>query len=529
MKSLPNIKKSALILLLEIVLFAPAFMSSSPSVRTTKTAEQYWMETGLSDTELEKLLADENCFADQTIFLACVNAISAMAERYDLVLQVDGRLKPAKKNDISQRITEKAELGLWENFFHQPEVSLSQNGLSFLQLWHQLEQSVVKKEERAVTIATGINGFLSIFKDPHTYLIPMKMYEEVVSNPDSKTANLGFVVRRSQDHLVVRKIFENAEAAKAGLKRGDKIFALNGDSVAELSQAQVHEALKSRSLDRLYLEVEQARGRKIIEVLRKEQVFPSVTSKVIDESRRVGLVAIHRFSKDTCARAKEQIQILKETSIRGLVLDLRDNPGGQVEEASCVINLFVAKNQLLFETRYLDAARPADQYISDQDPIFNGPLAVLINSGSASAAEIVAGALKDLGRVTLVGERSFGKGSFQDGRLWGANREVALFETSGLYYFPSGWTPQQVGLQPDIEVRTDEVIAQREEDLFLKPIRPLDQWVGPQTLSWINERNCEVSPEADLISLENRNEDPQISRAQAWLSCGQQNDRNGSL
>ncbi|MCE3010269.1 MAG: S41 family peptidase [Proteobacteria bacterium] len=529
MKSLPNIRKSVLVLLLEVVLFVPAFFTTSPALRSTKSADQYWLETGLSDSELEKLLADENCFADQNIFLACVNAISSMAERFDLVLDLDGDLKPAKQRDVALRITEKAELSLWEKKFNQPEVSLSHGGLSFLQLWHQLEQSAVKKEERAITIATGINGFLSIFKDPHTYLIPIKMYEEVVSNPDSKAANLGFVVRRNHDHLVVRKIFETAEAAKAGLKRGDKIFALNGDPIAELSHAQVSEALKFRNMDRIYLEVDHNNHRKVIEVLRKEQIFPSVSSKMLDESRRVGLITIHRFSKDTCARAKEQIQDLKEMAMRGLVMDLRDNPGGQVEEASCVINLFVAKNQLLFETRYLDAARPADQYVSEHEPIFKGPLAVLINSGSASAAEIVAGSLKDLGRGNLVGERSFGKGSFQDGRLWGVNREVALFETSGLYYFPSGWTPQLVGLQPDIEVKADDVIAQREEDLFLKPIRPLDQWVGPQTLSWINERSCEVSPEADLISLQNFSEDPQISRAQAWLRCGQQNDRNGSL
>jgi carboxyl-terminal processing protease len=154
---------------------------------------------------------------------------------------------------------------------------------------------------------------------------------------------------------------------------------------------------------------------------------------------------------------------------------------------------------------------------------------VLINSGSASASEIVAGALKDQGRAKLIGEKTFGKGSFQDGRIWGPNGKIALFQTEGLYYFPSGWTPQLVGLEPDIVVDFNNTENSREQELFFNPIMPMDNWGGPQALSWLTERDCDV--DSTILRLDVVTEaDPQMKKAQAWLACdGEKNGRNGSL
>ena len=195
--------------------------------------------------------------------------------------------------------------------------------------------------------------------------------------------------------------------------------------------------------------------------------------------------------------------------------------------------MFVKKGTLLFETRYLDRSRNSDFYYAENSPVYNGPIAVLINSGSASASEIVAGSLKDLGRALLVGERSFGKGSFQDGKIWGANEKVLLFQTEGMYYFPTGWTTQLVGLVPDIEVHYNDTDL-REEDLFYKPLMPKPQLMRPTSKAFANKNlNCELSEFKLLASTSEQ--DPQLNEAQSWLDCGfalstrNNNDRNGSL
>ncbi|MEZ0390645.1 MAG: S41 family peptidase, partial [Pseudobdellovibrionaceae bacterium] len=473
--------KALLLLNLEILLLAPMCVPQKID-HGVKSADQYWKETGLGSKELEALLAPESCQISEQGFLACVNAIGQMAEKYRRVLDPSGNFRELNLQDIEDRSSEKKDLSRWASRFE----SLKEK-IPFLELWRELDENLIQPDERATIIAIGINGFLSVFKDPHTYIMPLAMYEEVIANSENRNTNAGFVARRQKSELVVRKVLEGSSAAKAGVKKGDRIISLNGEKVSDLLPSQINEILKMRNSDRLALEVTRQSKKKYLEILKSENIYPSVSSRMVNE---LGLVTIHKFSKNVCEMTRQQIISLKEQAARGVLFDLRDNPGGQVEEAACVINLFVDKGTLMFETRYLDASRPSDPYVADKDPIYKGPLAVLINSGSASASEIVAGSLRDLNRAKLIGERSFGKGSFQDGRIWGPNPKIALFETEGLYYFPSGWTPQLVGLQPDVQVNFNSSDQVREDELFLNPLVPIDSWVGPQSLTWLTEREC---------------------------------------
>jgi carboxyl-terminal processing protease len=341
------------------------------------------------------------------------------------------------------------------------------------------------------------------------------------------------VARRVNGELIVRKIYEGSAAEKAGLKKGDHILAVNGQSVAGMVPSKIGDILRMRGMDRMGLSVLRKGEKQYIEILRTENVFPSVVSKWIDGTRPLGLITINKFSKDVCLLTREKLITFKQEHVGGVMLDLRDNPGGQVEEAACVANLFLDKGTFLFETRYLDTSKPSDRYIAENDKIYGGPLAVLINSGSASASEIVAGTLRDHNRAKLVGERSFGKGSFQDGRLWGANPKIVLFETEGFYYFPSGWTPQLVGLQPDVQVNFNMTDGMREEESFLNPLVPVDSWSGPQSLTWLTEKECDLDmPDLSLSTtslMATAGDDPQLQKAQALINCGARNDRNGAL
>lgn len=506
--------KAVGILFLEILLIVPQ-CGNVRVVRDVKSPDAYWADTQLSPQELENLLGQKACYETEKSFLACVNAMSLIAEKYALALDEKGNLKPVEEKALAVRSNEKERMENWQKLYKKSEIN-------FFQVWKDLEAKTIPSSERSAAVALGLNGFLAIFKDPHSYLIPIKYYEDVISNPLSKNISIGFAYRRLTDALLVRKIMEQSLADQVGLKKGDRIVALNGTPISEMLTQKITETFKMDKTQRILLKVIRGTGEqestKYIEILKREVIYPSVVAKLMEESR-VGMITLHKFSKDTCSLTERGLISMIEQGARGIILDLRDNPGGQVEEAACVANLFLPKGLPLFETRYLDHRIRSDFYISLRPQVYRGPVAVLINSGSASASEIVAGVLKDHNRATLVGERTFGKGSFQDGRLWLNNTKIAHFQTEGLYYFPSGWTPQLVGIEPDLKVDFNTVAGQREEDLYYHPIAPLDSWGGPQTLSWLMERRCDLSVEGDDI---------QVEKAKAILDCGV-NGRNGSL
>ncbi len=532
-----SVSKALSLLALEILLLVPSCLSQRVE-RGVKTSDQYWAETGLSSKELETLLSDESCGLDKKSFLACVNSVTSMLERYNTVLDFNGEFREIKAKDYETLTSEKKELRQWEKWIDAN--SEAKGGItsraaikppfSFLKKLHELEQQFVKPQERSGVIAQGINGFLSVYKDPHTYIIPVAQYEEVISNSEAKQDKLGFIFRRIQGKIIIKKVFEGSPAFVAGLKRSDEIIQMNGKLAASLLPYQLAEMMRLRNSQRLSLVVSRGGEKRYVDLLKSDTVYPSVGSKMIEGSQRLGLLVLNKFSKGTCQVSKKHLTSMIEQGIRGLLIDVRDNPGGQLDEAACIANMFVKKGTLLFQTKYLDTLRPGETYMADEKQIYFGPVAVLINSGSASASEILAGSLKDLGRATLVGERTFGKGSFQDGHIWGPNSKVALFSTEGLYYFPSGWSPQLVGLEPDVPVAFNNSESQRESEMFFNPIKPLDTWTGPQTLAWLNKSKCSAInngvalPQAGLGRDEDDRssllaEDLQLKEARSWMMC----------
>lgn len=548
--------------MLEVALFIPASSPWNEVDRGYKSAEQYWYDTGLNDTELVSMLSKEQCYQTQKSFLGCVNAIQLVAEKYKLIFKADGQLQSVSKSAFRSNVgstsgsaaesgvatsstadwslTEKERLQVWKSVYesyesnmdHATESVTSTVPIQFLDLWKKLDSEFIKKEHRSAVIAQAMNAFYSVYYDPHTYLLPIDFYDEVVARADSRSQNYGFLVKRGSSRVIVRKVFEKSSAARAGLVKSDQILEMNGRSVKEFSTSEFYELLKAKDGSRLGLTIlrhdSEGEHQVFIDIIKREDVLPTVSSQELN--RKTQLITIHKFAKQTCELVRGELKQMSKAGKKGLVLDLRDNPGGQVDEASCVLSLFLPIGTKLFETRYSDQQRIPDVYFSQWAPVFKGPMAVLVNSATASAGEIVAGVLKDYSRATLVGERTFGKGSFQDGRLWELNNKVALFKTEGLYYFASGWTPQLVGLEPDIFVDNGVESAPREEDLYFSSIRPKDRWVGPQSLSWLKQMNCDpaalaasnasaAAETAKTSVATSASLDPQMKRAEVWLSC----------
>lgn len=498
---------------------------SKESIVGVKSVDDYWSETDLTTEDLENLLRPPQCQRDFRHFLACANAVSAVAEKMGLVLTENGKIKNPDSQDVGVRLSEREDLKKWTDKFTTEE---SYASVDFQKIWRDLRSRLSREKALGPYLAAGINGYLSVAEDPHSYIVPLAYYEEVASRAESQSFQLGFVARRIHGGSLVRKVFSNSPAAKAGLKKGDLIVQLNGLEVSRIHPSVYTDLIRGQVGQRLLLQIERMHGdrkeTRYLELRRESFKLTSVESRLLPGVRSIGLLTIHKFAFETCQQARTQLADLMAHSIEGLLLDLRDNPGGQVDEAACVLNLFLPQDTFLFETRYLDVQRLGELYVSDRSHLYSGPLAVLINAGSASASEIVAGSLKDHGRAVLVGERSFGKGSFQDGSLWRPRSRIAFFQTQGFYYFPSGWTPQLVGLQPDIPVSVTPFESFREENLYHGPLRPKDLWNGPQTLAWLHQARC--AHQGPLLSTL---DDPQIEKASEWIHCGEStNRRRGS-
>lgn len=505
--------------LLTLAVGATLFLSRNYSGNSKlKSAEDYWAESGLGPGALEDLLQDSTCASSERYFLACTNSVIAVASRFNLSLNARGELVSAQQGLSRDVSSERKQLQPWKDFFNsQPEKAAK---VSFFKAWEELKNKYIKRSQLAMMTGLGLNGFISVFRDPHTYFMPVAQFHEVISKTDSRSTSLGLSLALVKGQYVVRKVLEGSTASLAGIKKGDVVLVINEQKTTGLMQARISELLKGQD-DELTTFLINRDGEEFSYKLRhKLSTIVTVSVRVIDGIKPIAVIGINKFSKGTCNRVKESLTMVKKASIRGLLLDLRDNPGGQMEEAACLASLFVGPHKKIFEVRYLDPSKKSEEYWGDQEKIFDLPMAVLINGYSASASEIVAGALRDLNRAVLVGERTFGKGSFQEGEYWSQNKKIALFETKGFYYLPSGVSPQMRGLEPDVVAKFDNFPMARESDQFINPLRsPSSETRTNAKLVSLN--NCLQMEESDS------SEDDQLLKAKEVLFCSNLVARSG--
>jgi carboxyl-terminal processing protease len=460
--------KGLLILAFVVILgVAQSLTHESPHPSKVKSIEKYWAETGLKPEDLEELVQDYSCSSSLRYFLACVNATSAILYRQDLGLFRSGDQLVVKDLETNQELTERQLLEPWRRLFlAAPETVKKLNFETVIRT--ALLQA---KADRELVIATGLNGFLSVFRDPHTYIMPLNYFYQVVSKSSPKTKSLGVVISRTAQNYFIRKIYPKSPAEDVGLKKGDYLISINGKNVTELTYIHVNELIRKNE-DMVKLKV--LREGKTLEfyLARREVEIPSVSYEVMRQKRPVGVLSINKFSKDTCDLTEKALHSLLAENIDGLILDLRDNSGGQIEEASCIAGLFLGPHKKLFDLQFFDTNREREEIFSQKEMVYGAAMAILVNRGSASASELLAGALRDHGRALLVGERTFGKGSFQEGEVWNQNSKIALFSSRGFYLLPSGFSPQMYGLKPDVEVHFVKDTQPRESEQYINALYP---------------------------------------------------------
>ncbi len=279
--------------------------------------------------------------------------------------------------------------------------------------------------------------------DPYTEFIPEEGMSDFELLTTGKYGGVGAIIRQKDDYVRIAQPYENSPADRAGLKIGDLILAIDGTDAAGFTTEQVSSRLKGEPGSRVKVRVRHLDGTEQTAVIRRERIaIPGVPYAGWVEPG-IGYIRHSDFTEGCYEELRGAVERLRaEGELQGLVLDYRSNGGGIMQEAVKILGLFVPKGTEVLSTKGR-TEESKQSYRTDAEPLLPDlPLAVLINGSTASASEIVVGALQDLDRAVIVGQRSFGKGLVQSPRPLGYNAMLKL--TTAKYYIPSGRCIQAV-------------------------------------------------------------------------------------
>lgn len=316
-------------------------------------------------------------------------------------------------------------------------------------VYREVSQNYVDDISVTNFMRAGIDGMLSTL-DPYTVFMDEEQSDDIDQLTTGKYAGIGVTIGSRDGDAIITGVNDGYSAAKAGMKVGDRIIKVDGKDVRGKGVPATRTFIKGEPRTEVKISVEREGEKDPIEfnLVRMEIAVKSITYANLIEETGIGYVDIQRFSLrvsdelSTSIRAIQDSAKAKNIKLQGLVLDLRDDPGGLLDVAVGVSDKFVDKGSTVVTTRGRDSAK-VRAYVSQQQPLLKDtPLAVLINGNSASASEIVAGAIQDLDRGVVVGTRSFGKGLVQTVTRMPYNTSLKI--TTAKYYTPSGRLIQEV-------------------------------------------------------------------------------------
>jgi carboxyl-terminal processing protease len=306
----------------------------------------------------------------------------------------------------------------------------------FYSLFRELNLFYVDEPDPQELIETGIDAMLNSL-DPYTTFISESELDDFNFMTTGQYGGIGSLIRRSGNHVIIAEPYEGSPAAKAGLQAGDIILSVDGFNTRGKDLSEVSEKLKGTPGTKVELKVKKPGREKPseIEIIREQIQIDNVNYYGILEDN-TGYIRLSNFTLGAGNEVKEAFLNLKDQGMDKLVLDLRGNPGGLLIEAVRVCNIFVDKGQLIVSTKGKVEQWDKEHYTTLEPLDTEIPLAVLVNRGSASASEIVAGAFQDLDRAVIIGQRTFGKGLVQTTRSLKYNTQLKV--TTAKYYIPSG-------------------------------------------------------------------------------------------
>jgi carboxyl-terminal processing protease len=319
----------------------------------------------------------------------------------------------------------------------------------FGEVLEKISKEYVEEVDQSKSMDSAINGLLQSL-DPYSAYMTPESFEGMQTETSGEFGGLGIEVGMESGVVKVISPIDNTPASKAGLKAGDYIIKINNTQVQGKSLIEAVELMRGPVGSSIELTIRRRGVKKalIFNIIREIIQIQSVKSKLIDNN--IGYIRLTSFNENSSKQIKEKINKLnKNKDLKGYILDLRNNPGGLLSQAIKISDFFLENGEIV-STKSRQALENRKWFAKKGDLTNGKTLIILINYGSASASEIVAGALKDHKRAILVGENSYGKGSVQS--IIPLKNRGAIRLTVAKYYLPSGKSISEVGIMPDIEI-----------------------------------------------------------------------------
>jgi len=323
----------------------------------------------------------------------------------------------------------------------------------FSEVLEKVQDEYVDEIDQAEVMDSAINGVLQSL-DPYSAYMSPKIFEEMETETSGKFGGLGIEVSMEAGVVKVITPIDDTPAARAGIKAGDYIVRINGEQVQGKTLMQAVNLMRGPIGSSIEITIRRKglKKAKIFKIIREIIEIRSVVSKSIDN--KIGYLRLRAFNENSSNQLKKEISKLeKNNKLVGYIFDLRNNPGGLLSQAVKITDFFLNNGEIV-STRGRKNRENRKFFAKKGDRIKGKPLIVLINNGSASASEIVAGALQDQKRAVLLGETTFGKGSVQS--IIPLRNRGAIRLTISKYYLPSGKSISEVGVSPDIKVEEQE-------------------------------------------------------------------------
>ena len=334
----------------------------------------------------------------------------------------------------------------WERTGHATETY--EELKTFSEVLTQVQKSYVDETKAKDLVQGAIRGMLSTL-DPHSAYMTPEMYKEMQVETKGEFGGVGIQIGVKENRLAVIAPIEGTPAHRAGVKAGDFITKVNDETTKDLTLMDAVQKMRGPKGSKVNLTIQREGTPDPLQftLVRDTIKIESVKSKVLDN---IGYVRLTQFQESTGRDLSKVLKQFKEQKLQSTILDLRNNPGGLLTASVEVSEQFLPGGKLVVYTKGRESKK--DEWIAKgKDQMDDSPMIILINEGSASASEIVAGALQDYGRAVIVGTTSFGKGSVQTILPLGDGSGLRL--TTAKYYTPKGRSIQSTGITPDIVVK----------------------------------------------------------------------------
>lgn len=372
---------------------------------------------------------------------------------------------------------------------------------TFSEVLDMVDKNYVEPVETDKLLQGAINGMIKSL-DPHSSFMTAEMYKELEVETRGSFGGIGIEITLLKDVLTVVSPIEDTPAYNAGVKAGDQIIRINGKSTKDITVLDAVKQLRGPKDTKVTITIlrEGMAKPKDIELIRSIISIKSVKSKVFDE--HIGYIRISAFQERTGDDLKKALREIESKAhpLKGIVLDMRNNPGGLLHQSVEVSDAFLKLGNIV-STRGRAKSMESQTAAKDNGDEPTCPIVVLVNEGTASAAEIVAGALQDNGRAVIIGTQTFGKGSVQT--IIPLEDGAALKLTTARYYTPKGRSIQAEGITPDIVVKRTRP-ADENEDADSAQVREKDLKGHIKSPKESDARILETRKDADNLDQDNQ-------------------------